>query len=78
MSTTIPIEGTSERVKAEIHEGEVFLSLEDRGGHLQRVPSMEAAVGRAMPDAPLDRRLSLAGQLLAMLAADLPETANRI
>lgn len=76
MTTTLPIEGTTERVKAEVHEGELYLSLQDPDGRIQRVPSMEAAIGRAIPDAPLPRRISLAGQLLAMLAADLPETTN--
>lgn len=72
MTTTLPIEGSAELLKAEVHEDELFLSIQEPGGHLQRVPSMEAAIGRIFPDAPLARRISLAGQLLAVLSARLP------
>lgn len=71
MTTTLSIEGTAERLKAEIHEDELFLSIQEPGGHVQRVPSMEAAIGRIFPDAPLARRVCLAGELLAALAGRL-------
>jgi len=71
MTTTLLIEGTEESLKAEVHDGELYLSICAPHGRVQRVPGMEAAMGRIFPDRPLVRRLELAARLTAALAEEL-------
>ncbi|WP_035613555.1 hypothetical protein [Haloferula sp. BvORR071] len=71
MTTTLTLENTTDTIKAEVHDGELYLSISASQGRMQRVPSMEAAIGRIFPDLPLVRRLQMAGRLIASLAETL-------
>lgn len=71
MTTTLTLENTADTIRAEIHDGELYLSICAPQGRLQRVASMEAAIGRIFPDLPLLRRLQMAANLLGGLAETL-------
>lgn len=75
MTTTLTLENTADTIRAEVHEGELYISVCAPQGRVQRVASMEAAVGRIFPDLPLARRLRMAGNLISGLADTLSKQA---
>lgn len=71
MTQTITLEGSDESIRAEVHDGELFLSILSASGPLQRVHGMEAAVGRIFPNHSLIRRTRMAARLLESIAAGM-------
>ncbi|WP_367871818.1 hypothetical protein [Luteolibacter sp. Populi] len=71
MTTTLTLEGSPETLHAEVHDGELYLSIRAPHGRVQRVASIDAALGRIFPEYPLVRRLQMAARLTASLAETL-------